>query len=169
MIRVQIRPIRSEDIPALYAIRQMEGVRENTLALPSVRLQQSEEYFGNFSASDHAFVAEIIGKKKQGTVIGSADLSIASSPRCRHSAEIGIMVHKDYQGEGVGRRLMEALIDLADNWLKLVRLELNVFADNLPAVKLYESLGFVVEGTKKYGAIKEGHYGDLFLMARYNV
>ena len=56
---------------------------------------------------------------------------------------------------GVGTTLMETLLDLADHWLMLVRVELEVFADNEQAIRLYEKLGFekdyvagVLEGIK---------------------
>ena len=44
---------------------------------------------------------------------------------------------------------MESLLDIADKGLMLKRVELTVFTDNERAVHLYESLGFVIEGTKK--------------------
>lgn len=71
-----------------------------------------------------------------------AGLTVFANPRLRHSADIGIMVHKDYQNMGVGSALMERLLDLADNWLMLVRVELTVFADNERAIHLYEKFGF---------------------------
>ena len=54
-----------------------------------------------------------------------------------------------------------------DNWLMLKRVEISVFTDNGRAVRLYESLGFVVEGTKRYAAVKNGIHADEYLMARY--
>jgi putative acetyltransferase len=51
---------------------------------------------------------------------------------------------------------MEAILDIADNWLKLKRVELSVFTDNEPAIALYKKMGFVVEGTKKYSAVRRG-------------
>lgn len=77
------------------------------------------------------------------------------------------MVDPDYHGQGVGNGLMETLIDLADNWLMLVRIDLTVFMDNKAAIRLYEKFDFVKEGILKYGAIRKGHYEDLYLMARY--
>ena len=76
-------------------------------------------------------------------------------------------IYTDYQGRGIGRALMESLLDIADNWLMLKRVELSVFTDNERAVRLYESLGFVVEGTKRYAAVKNGVHADEYLMARY--
>ena len=42
---------------------------------------------------------------------------------------------------------MQALIDMADNWLQLSRLGLIVWTDNKPAIALYQEFGFAVEGT----------------------
>lgn len=106
------------------------------------------------------------GQKK---VIGAISLNISPIPRTRHSGSIGIMVHKDYQGEGIGKALFSKIIDLADNWLKLMRLELTVFVDNERAINLYKSFGFEIEGRKKYAVIRNGEYADEYIMARYNI
>ncbi|MDF2521388.1 MAG: GCN5-related N-acetyltransferase, partial [Clostridia bacterium] len=87
----------------------------------------------------------------------------------RHSASIGIMVHAGYQGKGIGSALFEKVIDIADNWLMLVRLELGVFVENERAVKLYKSFGFQIEGRRKYAAVRNGEYADEYMMARYNI
>ena len=64
---------------------------------------------------------------------------------------------------------MDTLIDLADNWLLLKRVDLTVYPDNLRATKLYEKFGFVREGIMKYAATQHGKYADVLLMARYNI
>jgi putative acetyltransferase len=77
-----------------------------------------------------------------------------------------MMVHKDYQGMGVGTKLLQALLDISDNWLMLVRVELSVFVDNEKAISLYKKFGFVVEGTKVKAGIRNGAYVDEYIMAR---
>ncbi|MBN2899500.1 MAG: GNAT family N-acetyltransferase [Clostridia bacterium] len=161
---IKIRPIEPRDARDCYEIRIMEGVRETTLGLSSMRLGATEEFCSIQDPDGHVFVAEMDGK-----VVGTAGLHVNKSLRKRHGAFLGIMVHRDYQGKGVGSKLMEAMVDLADNWLKLVRIELTVFCDNDNAMKLYENHGFVVEGVQKYAAVKDGAYADITMMARYNL
>lgn len=77
-----------------------------------------------------------------------------------------MMVRDDWQGKGIGTALMQAVVDLADKWLNLVRLELDVFIDNEPAIKLYKEIGFQIEGTRIAEAFRDGKYVDTFAMAR---
>ena len=75
-------------------------------------------------------------------------------------------VHDDFQGRGIGTALVEAAVDLADNWLNLKRLGLSVFTDNAPAIHLYKNFGFEVEGTLRAHVLREGEYVDTYAMAR---
>ena len=76
------------------------------------------------------------------------------------------MVANGYQGQGVGRRLMEALLDMADNWLMLTRVELEVYTDNKRAVHLYEKMGFEIEGVRRKASVRNGVLADEYLMSR---
>jgi L-phenylalanine/L-methionine N-acetyltransferase len=67
----------------------------------------------------------------EGEVVGS--LGLETSPtrwRMHHVGSIGMAVRDDWQGRGIGTALMEAALDLADNWLNLTRIELRVYVDN---------------------------------------
>lgn len=102
-----------------------------------------------------------------GEVVGQVSLhTFPNSPRRRHAGKIGMAVRDDWQGKGVGSALMQAAIDLADKWLNLSRLELEVFTDNEPAIRLYKKFGFNIEGTLVRYAFRDGQYVDTFIMAR---
>jgi putative acetyltransferase len=75
-------------------------------------------------------------------------------------------VRDDWQGRGAGTALMQAAVDLADNWLNLSRLELEVYTDNEAAVRLYQKFGFSIEGTLRRFAYRDGQYVDAYCMAR---
>ena len=59
-----------------------------------------------------------------------------------------------------GDALLNEILDLADHWLMLVRVELEVFSDNEGAIRLYESLGFQKEGLKRMATVRGGRYVD---------
>ena len=71
-----------------------------------------------------------------------------------------------YQGLGIGRTLMSAALDFTDRWANYSRVELTVHADNVRAVRLYESLGFVREGVHRDFSFRDGGYADALFMAR---
>jgi putative acetyltransferase len=79
---------------------------------------------------------------------------------------LGVSVAREAQGRGVGKALMAALCDYADNWAGVLRLELTVYADNERAIGLYRKFGFVVEGTHRAYAMRDGRYVDALAMAR---
>ncbi|EPY2273668.1 GNAT family N-acetyltransferase [Clostridium sporogenes] len=163
---VIIRAVSPEDYKDINEIRCMVGVRENILGRISERFEQSKDFLQSLGNNDHLLVAEI-KEEDENKVVGVIGLNINSNPRTKHTASLGMMVHKAYQGTGIGKKLMSEILDLADNWLMLVRIELGVFTDNEKAIKLYEKFGFKIEGTKKYAAIKNGRYADEYIMARY--
>ncbi|WEX07598.1 GNAT family N-acetyltransferase [Chelativorans sp. AA-79] len=74
-------------------------------------------------------------------------------------------VADDFVGRGIGSAILGALCDVADNWRGLKRLELTVYADNEPAIRLYRKHGFQVEGRHVNAGFSEGTYKDLFSMA----
>jgi len=100
-------------------------------------------------------------------VIGHLGLrTFPSAPRRRHAGLLGLAVRDDWQGKGAGRALMRAAVDLADKWLNLTRLELEVHTDNEHAIKLYREFGFEIEGTLRQFAFRDGEYVDVYAMAR---
>ena len=163
-MEVNIRPVKIQDSEDINSMKTMKGVYENMMSIPSERINKTEEFISNLSKNDFAFVAETEEKK----VVGFINLTVMSNPRARHAGSFGIMVHKDFQGKGIGKKLLEKIIFLADNYLMLKRIELGVYTDNDRAIALYKSFGFVIEGCKKYSSVRDGKYIDEYIMARYN-
>ncbi len=102
-------------------------------------------------------------------VIGHVSLLMTNKPREKHSASLAIAVHPDSHGKGVGRQLLAEAINQADNWLNILRLELEVYPDNESALSLYHKFGFKVEGEKKCCNFKAGKFVNLLILARLNM
>jgi len=158
---VTIRPVRVEDAEAIWRIAREEGVIENILALPSDRLEQRHKQLSELGPDEHFVVAEV-----SGAVAGLAGLQVGRG-RLRHSGHLFVYLSRGHQAHGIGTRLIVALLDLADNWLLLRRVELTVLVKNERARRLYERLGFVVEGRRKLSVIAKGEIEDEWLIARY--
>jgi len=157
---VEIRPVRAEDAEAVHILRLRPSSIDNTMAIPSERVTRARSRIDGSGPDDHVFVAVVDGQ-----VVGMAGLHVGAG-KGRHAADLGIMVHDQFQGRGIGRELMEMLLHMADNFLGLTRVELQVYPDNVRAIGLYESCGFEHEGRKRKAVWRHGEHQDILVMAR---
>jgi L-phenylalanine/L-methionine N-acetyltransferase len=155
-----IRPVMLQDAEALWMMALQEGVIETTMALPSLRLEQRVKSLSALDENDHYMVSE-----RAGEVVGVAGLTVGTG-RLRHSGSLFVYVARQHQGQGVGTHLLQALLEIADLWLLLRRVELTVLTENEGAKRLYERSGFVIEGCRRMSIIARGELKDEWLMAR---
>ncbi len=100
-------------------------------------------------------------------ILGAADLKQLRPARCRHVGALSVGVHPSAQHLGVGRALLNALIDHAES-AGLLRLELFVRADNERAIALYRSLGFTHEATRRrFVKLDDGSTVDDLIFVRF--
>lgn len=161
MPTLQIRPLHPDDAYHLHHIITLPQVARNLLQVPSKTLASTVEWVKTDDPFRHRFVAE-----QEGKLVGLASLKQVNRPRLFHSGSLGLYVHPDHWGKGVGSALMAQLLDIADNWLNLKRVELEVFTDNAAAIRLYEKFGFVPEGVRRWAAFRDGALADDLCMAR---
>ena len=161
MEAVLVRAREPGDAEAVAEIFACRGVIAGTLQLPLRSVEATRERLAQQSADVHGLVAELNGR-----LAGTLGLHVETNPRRRHCAGLGMAVHDDFQGRGVGTALLAAALDLADNWLGLRRVELHVYVDNERAILLYERSGFTIEGTAPDYAFRDGTFADTLTMAR---
>jgi len=160
-MEITIRTADPSDAEAILKCYTAPLAARNTLQIPYRSLESVREQLTKSGEGDHLMVAEI-----EGEVVGVIGLHTSSRPRVNHKAEVGMMVRDDWKGKGVGAALMQAVIELADKWLNLTRIELTVFTDNESAIALYRKFGFEIEGTLRKYAFRDGEFVDAFAMAR---
>lgn len=162
MSDILIRRAEPSDAEQLYEVFSCPRVVRGTLQLPFPSIAAWRKWLAEPPEGLYAFVACVDGK-----VVGDLGLhTYPSRPRRSHAGEIGMAVHDDWQGKGIGTALMGTAVEMADRWLNLARLELTVFVDNEPAIRLYKKFGFVVEGTHARFGFRDGEYVDVYSMAR---
>jgi RimJ/RimL family protein N-acetyltransferase len=106
------------------------------------------------------FVAE-----ENGGIVGRLSVSRDAHPASEHVADLGLMVSRDHRRRGIGLALMEA----AEEWARRVgvrKLELHVFPHNMPAIALYERLGYEREGFRRRHYRRGDELIDAILMAK---
>jgi putative acetyltransferase len=163
--RITIRRARPDDAAAIARMMGEPGVYANLMQMPHPSEELHRARIADSIApgkSDLLLVAE-----RDGKVVGSAGMhSAGPAVRRRHVVMIGLSVIAEAQGQGVGSALLQALCDYADRWMGVLRIELTVYVDNAAAISLYRKFGFETEGRHRGYALRDGHYVDVFAMAR---
>lgn len=162
-MNITIRRVEPSDYEALQRVYLGKRVIWGTMQLPYPSVEMWRKRLAEPPEGIFGIVACIDGQ-----IVGHLNIHTSPDrPRRRHAGQIGIVVHDDFQGQGVGAALLQAALDVADNWLNLRRLELEVYTDNEPAVRLYTRAGFAIEGTLRQYAFRNGQYVDVYAMARF--
>lgn len=150
-----VRPFRFEDAAAMHAchvevVRAGQGVtRELSECLKSPEEVEKE-------AREHIEMMEkgagcLLVADVDGEIAGSGAIRRQPRARIRHVGHIGIGIRPAYQELGLGRAIMEGLIAWARSLpgRAVTRVDLYVISDNVRAIRLYESLGFHLEGRRR--------------------
>lgn len=155
-----VRARRPADAEGLALLFNLPGYRFGTMRLPFHSAEEVRGWIERASAADLHLIADIDGR-----IVGTASLQRLSG-RQGHAGTLGVGVHDEWTRNGIGTLLLLALLDTADNWLGLRRLGLSVSVDNAVAIRLFRKFGFVLEGTHRAFALRDGRYVDAYTMAR---
>jgi ribosomal protein S18 acetylase RimI-like enzyme len=160
---IQILPMAADLIESFHQCLGSVARERSYLAFQEAPALESTWEFvtSNIAQSAPQFVA-VSG----GDVVGWCDITPMRLEGFSHRGRLGMGVRRDYRRRGLGERLANRTIAAAVEQ-GLERIELEVFASNIPAIKLYEKLGFVVEGIRKKARKLDGAYDDILDMALY--
>lgn len=160
---IHILPITEEHIESYH--RCFDSVARERLYLGRVEAPPLEDTRESVRSNIAGRGAQLVALY-QGEVIGWCVIIPNSCEGFKHNGKLGMGVYKSYRRVGLGERLARVAIDQARK-MGLERLELGVFASNVGAVKLYEKLGFEIEGLNKRARKLDGKYDDLIEMVLF--
>jgi RimJ/RimL family protein N-acetyltransferase len=162
---VRLRSPERTDIPKFVEWLNDPDVRTGLLLYLPLSLDAEQKWFDNMltmPAEEQPLVIEI-QDQDEWKMIGNIGLHKIDQ-RCR-SAEVGIFIgEKSLWNQGYGTKAMQLILKHGFETLNLNRIMLDVFADNLGAIRAYEKCGFVHEGRKREAAYKNGIYVDILIM-----
>jgi putative acetyltransferase len=162
-VTILVRAAEPNDYEAIHQIFLGPKVVWGTLQLPFPSVEMWRQRTAEPSEGTYRLVACL-----EQQLVRQLDIhTLPNQPRRRHAGQLGMSVRDEFQRKGVGTALLQAAVDLADNWLNLLRLELEVYSDHEPAVQLYKRFGFAIEGTLVRYAYRAGQYVDVYTMARF--
>lgn len=94
------------------------------------------------NSSNEAMLVCIVG----GKVAGNCQITWNNRIKTRHRASVAIALLKDYWNQGIGTRLFQELIRIAEENENILQMELEFIEGNTRARALYEKMGFRITG-----------------------
>ncbi len=165
MSRVFLDTIKKEDMPSLYKwFLNIEFLSTYDYVLPiPMSKEKVDKMISDYKEENNSIVFAI--RKTEGNIIGIAGYDDIIKDNMVATLFIGIG-DENYLGKGFGKEAMLELLNFGFNTLNLYRIQLNVISFNIPAIKLYEKVGFQKEGTMKEFVLRNGQRYDLYMYAK---
>lgn len=159
---VAIRPARSDDAQEICDIYN-EGIEDGDATLET-RLRTSDEqraWLESRSERHPVVVAE-----RAGPVVGWGSLNLFNPrPAYDHVAEFSVYVARSSRGTGVGRSLLENLVESA-RVIGYHKMVLAAFDWNTAGVALYKRMGFRQVGVYREQGLLNGRWVDTVIMEK---
>lgn len=167
-------------MPTSFELISLKHVQERhkffiELSLAQTGMVHTEEEIDYHTMETEAKISDFLRNSRglwlvaieQNQIVGEVDITVKNLSRIKHNGRLTIGVLPKHQSMGLGSALMEKALLWAREH-KLLRIELDVFASNTKARKLYEKFGFVIEGRRKnFLHQKNDLFEDDILMAKY--
>jgi phosphinothricin acetyltransferase len=162
---MQIRDATEADVPAMTAI-YAHHVLHGTGTFEDTPPDPAEMAARLARVAAHGW-AWLVAEAPDGTVIGQAWYSrFGEQSGYRHCVENAIYVRDDVRGQGVGKALVQALLERAEAAGFRQMLALIGDAENVGSIGLHVSLGFRQAGVLKSVGFKFGRWMDVVLMQK---
>jgi ribosomal protein S18 acetylase RimI-like enzyme len=156
-----IRRLRSDDADCFRTIR-LEALKADPEAFGSTF--EAEEKLDLAWFARRLEDAHVFGAFRDGELVGAIGFATQQEQRDRHSGRLwGLYVRSGSRRLGVGRLLVSAALNLARGDVQSV--QLSVVRKNIPARRLYESVGFKETGMERTISKRSDDYDDEANMA----
>jgi ribosomal protein S18 acetylase RimI-like enzyme len=159
--QVQIRPARESDTAsARDAVNAIAAEKWYLATVDGFSLEQTRTFLKRVVDGALPEVIAVVDDE----VVGFCDILPHAAKGFTHVGRLGMGVRFEWRRQGIGRRMLDACLSLARK-AGVEKVELEVFSDNVAALRLYDSFGFSQEGRKVRGRKLEDRYQDVTLMA----
>ena len=102
-----------------------------------------------------------------GRVVGNCEISFRTNLKTKHRASVAIALISEFWNQGIGTRMFQELIRLAEERDDVLQMELDFVEGNSRARALYEKMGFRITGVKPDALrLKDGTLLNEYMMVR---
>ena len=165
MNQVSLRTLSIHDTKNIIKWRNMTSVKKNLYFQGELTAEQHIAYYENFIKTGKCVQFIIVVKNdKFSTDIGT--VFIKNIDCSNHNGEYGIFIGEEAaRGKGYAKPATELVLKYGFEVLNLHRIYLTVMSDNVPAIKTYESVGFIREGVLREEYMRANGYVDVVMMS----
>jgi RimJ/RimL family protein N-acetyltransferase len=161
---IEIRPLTKADADAFRALR-LTALRETPEAFGSSyeeEIDRPREHFAARAAPPEP--SATFGAFADTRLVGTAGLSVSNRLKESHKAYMwGVFVLADFRGQGVGRELVQQVIDKAAGNVRV--LQCSVVTAQEATRRMYRAMGFVPYGLERNALCIDGDFYDEELLA----
>jgi len=157
--RIYFRPLEIEDVEFLQGQVNNEEIQQYIGVYWPLNGPAEKEWLQGLYKSREKFPFGIVLQEGQ-RLIGSCELRLG--PAAHRTADVGIAVAEEFQGQGYGREAMGLLLEYGFGTLNLNRIELKVYSNNERGIRCYEKCGFRREGVLREARWWDGRWWDVF-------
>lgn len=158
-----IRPTIASDQTFLIEAFQEEGILAGFPMTSEVEIKDSCAFWTEMALKGYGLTYEI-----ENQVAGMAVLYIPLYEKLKKAALFSIVIGQNFRRQGVGYRLISALEELGTKKYGLKIIHLEVYEKNMPAIQLYEKLGYKSYGVqKKFIKDKGAYFGKILMEKRF--
>ncbi len=163
---IYLRLMTYEDTDYIVNWRNSDAVRKNFI-YQALFTKESHENWIRTMVETGKVVQMIICETDTDRPVGS--VYIRDIDKTHQKAEYGIFIGEPQaRGKGYGTAAAHLMIQYCFEELKLHRLFLRVYAENIQAIRSYEKAGFVKEAHLREDVCIDGKYHDIVLMGILN-
>ncbi len=160
--KIYLRPVEPEDANFLSRGENHPVVRESLFLAFPVSLSAERERIDQYIKSRDSIVLTIVNPRTDQPVGQTAFFRIDYISRAA-VFYLAILDPADWS-KGYGSEATQLMVDYAFATLNLNRIQLHVCAENIPAIRIYERVGFIKEGVLRQAMFRNGAYVDFLVM-----
>jgi RimJ/RimL family protein N-acetyltransferase len=167
-LEVEIRKVEKEDAQSMIDFYNVVGGETDFLSFGKNEFKKEREeyeaYIETVSKEENSIMLLATIDSK---IVSIATINSSQKERTKHVGTLGIVISEKYTGLGLGKILMNELIDFAKQNGTTQKISLVTREDNVVAIELYKKLGFEVEGVLKKDNMINGQYYDTIAMGLF--
>jgi len=156
---------------AKYKKIRLEAVKKEPFAFGgsySEELKNTDkEWKEKLKKANSEEISLMLFAKDRAEVVGMIGIYWSNLDKIKHGVNIyGLYVVEKYRNKGIGKILMQSIVDIVKSRSQFIKLYLYVETNQKKAISLYKKFGFRIVGELEKSMFINGKYVNSFLMEK---